>query len=174
MSLRNYLSVIDNRLKNETFIKFIVFLYILMVVGYILPSIFIEDFFNLNSTQENPISEIDNRYLVFFLVAFVAPVFETLIFQIALIKGCQILLTLFWERLNENVVLLSSIGFSSIVFGLIHYYSPVYVIMMFVLGLFFGMIYYYSEKRKIKPFFPIFILHSLYNITVFIIEIKCY
>jgi hypothetical protein len=82
-----------------------------MLAGFILPSILIEDFFNLNPTQENPISKIDNNYFIFFMIAVLVPVFETLIFQIAIIKGCQIVLTLFWEKLNEHLVLLSSIGF---------------------------------------------------------------
>jgi hypothetical protein len=172
MSIREFLRVIDNKLKVESFFKFITLSYILMLVGFILPSLCIEELFNLSPIKDNPISNIDNRFLLFFMVAVVAPVIETFIFQIALIKGCQILLTLFWERLNENTILLSSIGFSSIAFGFIHFYSPVYVIMMAVLGLFFGMVYYYSEQRKIRHFFPIVILHSLYNITIFLVEIK--
>ena len=142
-----------------------------MLAGFILPSILIENFFNLNPSQENPISKIDNNYFIFFMIAVLAPVFETLIFQIALIKACQIALTLFGERLNVHLVLLSSIVFSSLFFGFIHFYSPLYVLMMFVLGLFFGMVYYYAEKRKITPFYSIAIIHSLYNMTVFIVEL---
>ncbi|WP_409557576.1 CPBP family intramembrane glutamic endopeptidase [Allomuricauda sp. SCSIO 65647] len=131
----------------------------------------VEEVFDYNPIQKNPISEINNKWVFFILIALIAPVLETLIFQIFLIRGCFVFLyLLFGKRLSEVKTLWVSIIFSAIVFGLFHFFDLTYIIIMVFLGLFWGIVYYYSEKRSFSSFITISILHSLYNITIVAIE----
>jgi len=163
------LQKIDFQIKESSYLKFIIISYLIILFGYFSPSIIIEHLFNLHPV--NPLSKTLNEINLYVFAVIIAPMIETLIFQILLIKGFYIFLYIFLaDKISENKILIYAIILSSIIFGGLHYYSHIYIFMMFVLGIFFGMIYYYSDRKKIHPFFPIAIIHSLYNLTVILFD----
>ena len=166
------LKKLNFELEKSSYLKFIFLSYLIIFFCYLLPSLIIENIFNIQPFNENPIADIPNKFVIFFLTVIVAPIIETLIFQIFLIKGFYIFLFIFLsEKVKESKIKIVSIILSSLIFGIIHYYSIFYVIAMFILGLFFGMIYFYSERKNIRPFLPIAITHSLYNLSVLLLGI---
>jgi len=72
------------------------------------------------------------------LVLIIAPIFETLIFNLLLNE-------LFFKFLHKTIY---CILLSSFLFGLVHYYSPVYIIFTFLAGLVFNGFYFWIRKDK--------------------------
>lgn len=164
-----FLQKLDFQLKDSSYLKFIIISYLIVLFCYLLPSLLMEHLFSLHPID--PLSKITNQFDVFVSSVIIGPIIETLIFQILLIKGFYIFLYIFLvDKITENKIMIYAIILSSLVFGGMHYYSNMYILMMFILGLFFGMIYYYSKRKKIYPFLPIAIIHSLYNLTVILFD----
>ena len=144
--LVNTFQKIHVQLEKSSYIKFIILCYLIIFIGYIIPAELIEFFFEIEPFIENPvIDKFSSKSTMLFLSVIIAPIIETLIFQILLIKGFFILFTLFFDSLSETKIDILAIIASSLVFGFGHYYSALYIFMMFILGLFFGMIYFYSK-----------------------------
>lgn len=167
----NFLKKIDQNLKARSYLVFILYFYIASILIFVIPSMFIEEFFNYNIIDNNPISEVKNKWVFFILILIIAPIIETLIFQIFLIKGFFIFFFILLEnRMNEDKILWISILLSSISFGFLHFYDTFYIIIMFFLGFFWGIAYFFCKKRGSSPFITIASLHFLYNITVYFFE----
>lgn len=172
ITLMNFLDKIDNYLPKKSFLKFIVYYYVIIVLFFIIPMGILENVFNIESYGENPISNIEDTKTILLLTLIVGPLIETLIFQFLLIKGFYLMIeNQPFNKTNYKVkILLLSILISSLIFGILHFYSLYYVIIMSILGFVFGLIFYFSTIRNWYSFFLIFILHSLYNLTVLLLE----
>lgn len=169
--IKKKIKLIDENLKTRSYLVFILSFYIISIIIFIIPSIFIEEFFNYNLIDNNPISEVTNKWAFFILILLIAPIIETLIFQIFLIKGFYIFFILLLEnRMNEDKILWISILLSSISFGFLHFYDTFYIIIMSFLGFFWGIVYFFCKKRGNSPFITITILHFLYNFTVYLFD----
>lgn len=105
--------------------------------------------------------ENKSRLNIFFLVVIFAPIFETLLFNVAPVKLLQLLFK------NKYIILL----LASLVFSLIHTYSLAYLIITYIGGLSFNFFYMTSEKRKGFAFSITFtvLLHALYNLVGFLL-----
>lgn len=104
----------------------------------------------------------------FFIIAtIIVPIVETLIFQYLPIKVTQLVLKNKKQKFQE----LWSIIISSILFSLIHCYSFVYIVLAFILGIIFAFSFIISQKRKENPLINVIIIHSIYNVIIFIIDL---
>lgn len=99
---------------------------------------------------------------IFLLSVVFGPLIETFLFQYLII---EILYGL--KRLKINtIILISALTFSSI-----HYYNFLYVLVTFLSGIIYASYYLYiKEEKKKHPFLTIWMLHLLYNFSVFILD----
>lgn len=113
------------------------------------------DFFVRNSSTGG-IEDFNSFQEKVILVLVVAPVFETIIFNVLLNE----LFYKFFARMIPCIVL------SSILFGLIHYYSFTYIFFTFLAGIIFNGLYF--SVRKDKGFkiaaLVVFLLHFNHNL----------
>lgn len=148
----------------NSFIKFIVYYFIVLILIFIIPIEILESIFNINPYFQNPISNIENTKVLYLLTVGISPLIETLIFQVLLVRGIYLILEGYpfnRKSYNKRSVLFAIIV-SSLVFGGLHFFSFLYIILMCILGFIFGLVFYFSAARSWRPFFPIFILHALY------------
>jgi membrane protease YdiL (CAAX protease family) len=103
----------------------------------------------------NPISE---SHIAFQIIVgcFFAPVVETLLFQTLPI---HIFTEVFIKKRNIAIFI------SALLFGLSHYYSLLYILITFVIGLLFAWAYLNYEERNgsQKAFWAITLAHALRN-----------
>ncbi|PJE47998.1 MAG: hypothetical protein CUR34_00520 [Sediminibacterium sp.] len=100
----------------------------------------------------------DSKKEEFLFVVILAPLIETLIFQYSIITSLL-------EK-RPKAYLFACI-FSAILFGLSHFYSPVYILKTFFSGLLFATLYLVVSQKKRNAFIAVVIAHALYNLTVF-------
>ena len=91
----------------------------------------------------------------FVLVVIIAPILETLIFQY---------LPFYYLKKYKPIY---TVLISSILFGLAHAYSTIYMIYGFTVGLLFISACYYSIRKNINPFLLIAFSHFIYNFFAF-------
>lgn len=96
-----------------------------------------------------------------FVLGIIAPVFETFINQYLPFKLFQN-----YDKLKNKYGLY--ILTSSIVFGLMHWYSIQYIIFAFSIGLVLGYCYFFYNKTPNKAFWSTTLLHSLRNTFSFL------
>jgi len=94
-------------------------------------------------------------------VVIVAPIFETLLFNVLPIKAIQ-----FFIKNKLVIVLLSSLGFASI-----HTYSIVYLIMTYFGAIGLNTFYLVIEEKKgfLNAIGLTVLLHSIYNLFGFLL-----
>ena len=114
-----------------------------------------------------PISDTDvisNSSFIeqFIVTVIIAPLIETLINQYAIIKILRKLNIL--ENRNLIIILISAI-----LFGLGHTYNLQYVIHTFFIGILLAYSFVIYEKKESSPFWTVCAIHSLRNLTIFII-----
>jgi membrane protease YdiL (CAAX protease family) len=91
----------------------------------------------------------------FVLVVFIAPILETLIFQY--------LPYFYLKKYRYKYTIL----ISSILFGLAHAYSKIYIIYGFTIGLLFISTYFYSIRKNLNPYLLVAFSHFIYNLFAF-------
>ena len=107
-----------------------------------------------SSVNENKKFRIDfsNLPLSFFLAVVLFPIIETYFLQHLIIKW-------FHPKLGKF-----SIVISAFIFGILHF--RLYIFFVFW-GIMLAIYYYYlSVYKKVNGFWPIFLLHALYNFTI--------
>lgn len=110
----------------------------------------------LETFEENtPLTEI------FVLSVIIGPFIETLLFQYLIIE-----LLYSFKKVKQNIIII----ISAVAFSLIHNYNLTYIFVSFIAGLIYASYYLYLKNIKKKyPFIYIWVLHALYNFTVFIL-----
>lgn len=97
---------------------------------------------------------------IFFLSVFLAPLIETFLFQYLIIE------VLLYYKINKSLVIV----ISGLLFVLFHNYNWVYVFFAIFPGLLYASYYIFLKMRKKTfPFHTIVGLHSLYNLTLFLL-----
>lgn len=104
----------------------------------------------------------ENLFLVLLTLTFVSPLFETIAFQ-----------TLIGELLDHfKVSTIWIIVLSGLSFTMVHSSTPYYMVFLFS-GMLY-MYYYLLNKQKGKGWIisslRVFLLHSLYNLTIFTLD----
>jgi len=154
---KNHIILFILRLNSFSFVLLSYFIFFLIVV---IPFEIIKSYFDIHLGNIPSLKDM-NTLTIFFAVVFIAPLIETLIFQIGVIK-------LVYYILPKYPII--PIIVSATLFGLTHFYSIYYVIYTVMIGLFLGTLYFISKRKKISPFWVIFSVHALYNLTVFVIK----
>jgi hypothetical protein len=110
---------------------------------------------------ENRIFEAFSEKEMFFIVVVLAPIIETLIFQLCLFQF------LIKTRINNQSII---IILMSITFSLFHWYHWLYVLAVFVGGLFLNYFYIYvlKNKNELTAVLLTILLHSTYNLFGFL------
>lgn len=101
-----------------------------------------------------------NIWKIFVLSIIVAPIFETLIFQSAVIEVGKSM------KVDDPKLLL----ISSFLFGLSHFYNWVYFSFELVVGLIYAYSYLLARNRydTFKAFLLVFLLHFIHNVISFL------
>lgn len=94
------------------------------------------------------------------LTVFLAPVVETLLFQLLIIEVVRKII----KRPKKNIYL--ALLLSSTAFALNHTYSLSYFTITFFGGFVLALAYYLGRYRKENAFIMVLIIHSLYNLSV--------
>ncbi len=89
-----------------------------------------------------------------------SPFIETLFFQKWIIQFVR-----FFYK-DGKYFKIASILLSSICFGLMHFYSLLYILKTFFLGIVFAFFYIEFSDKKISSFWIVFIMHALFNLLV--------
>ena len=99
---------------------------------------------------------------IFVLSVIIGPLMETFLFQYLIIEILS-----FFNRIKVNTIII----ISSLAFSLIHYYNFIYIIVTFLSGTIYASYYLYLKiEKKRFQFLYIWVLHSLYNFSVFILD----
>lgn len=130
--------------------------------SYLIVAILNGYFFNwINDTYFNYSNETENGLKTFSglgrfgIVVILAPILETLIFQFT---PNEIL-----EKLKVRSYFLK-ITIPSLLFSLVHFYHPIYIVMTFIAGILLNK-YYIDTKNETRLFFILTVLlHSTYNL----------
>lgn len=149
---------IEKFILNKNNFSFIIisFLFLLLLV---IPFQFIKNIFDLSLS--NPVVADKSLTYKFIVGVIVVPIFETLIFQVAIIKMC-----LFFRK---NQIL--AIVISAFTFSLNHMFSAFYMIYAFTIGLYFGYLYFLTLRKKSHPIMVLFSVHALFNLSVFTLSL---
>ena len=145
--------MIQYLIKVKTVVLFLATLIIILTNTFIFRALKVD--FGNNSVEDTP------KIIIFILVVFFAPFFETLVFNLLPVKLMQ--------YLTRSTFLI--IFTSSFAFALIHIYSIAYLLMTYIGGIFLNTLYLVFEKKHgiLKAFLLIISLHSIYNLIGFIL-----
>lgn len=114
----------------------------------------------LFSTLEAPNPHIfDSEIKEFFSLLVLAPVLETIIFQMLVYSFLRYIL-----KFRTITILI----LSAIIFGISHCYDIVYVIVAAVMGFLFMFLYIILNKREFYPLLITILTHSMLNLITFI------
>lgn len=149
---------------NNTRLKspfFLIFLFLgLILIGEIVIIIFWEYVIKIPNFQITSQSLISNgpSFFNFFIIVFLAPFLETLLFQKFLVGV-----------LKKYFSLVFCVSLSVILFGLLHCYSILYIISAAYGGLVLTIAFLFFEKKKKAPIQNTFIIHMLKNAIAFVL-----
>jgi hypothetical protein len=132
-------------------LPFILFVLVVLVLSFIitLPFAFYDD---------GVVHPINEKHIIYRIVVacILAPVLETLLHQTLPIY----IFTKKWIRKRNIAIFLSALSF-----GLLHFYSVLYILITFMIGLVFSWAYliYYERHSFEKAFWAITLVHALRN-----------
>ncbi|SHF16988.1 hypothetical protein SAMN02745195_02000 [Thermoanaerobacter uzonensis DSM 18761] len=95
--------------------------------------------------------------LMLILVGIISPVFETYLYQVVLIYLLKKI-----NYLNNHKILLIIVA--SIIFGISHCYSYIYIFSTFLAGLILNYSYVFYKNKTLTPFKIVLSIHSIHNI----------
>ncbi|UZT97514.1 CPBP family glutamic-type intramembrane protease [Chryseobacterium fluminis] len=133
------------------------------VIAFLLSSIISYLLHLINPIEYNGFSS-ENAWIEIFVAFIFAPLIETVIFFFLTYK---IINAINFLKYKKNLYIL----FSSITFGLSHYYNINYIIETSITGLFMADLFYTLEKKSRFGFTGVFLMHGIYNIFVFILNL---
>jgi hypothetical protein len=149
-------------------LKFILLFYFISLFN-VITGFYILKYFNFEM-KGNPIFEYE-IILIFILGSVISPIFETYLIQLFVYKSFKYSIKVYFENISNQKNSLISIFLTSLIFGLLHFYSIGYVILMFCLGIILSLVFYLSELRNENAIANTIIIHSLYNTTLIIISV---
>ncbi|NFA58953.1 CPBP family intramembrane metalloprotease [Clostridium sporogenes] len=153
---------INDKMFNLSKIKFI---FTILVFDFIISIIFIP----ISILYQNFIGSvggpnIPDLKILFIRAVIIAPLYETLIYQMGVIKLFSLS-----KKIKNNKLLL--IFISAVFFGLSHFYSMLYIFSGFISGILLAYSFIVYEYREKSGFYVTAIIHSLINLEAFIFEI---
>lgn len=125
-------------------------------------SYFLENVLHLsvnNNSKPESFSGISNTSKFVFL-CLIAPLFETYIFQYAIIKWLSL------TKMKDWVIVLVS----SLLFGLSHFYNLLYIVNTFFAGVVLALSFMLWKNKKVDAFWVTAIVHALHNLCILIMS----
>ncbi|MBT1705312.1 CPBP family intramembrane glutamic endopeptidase [Chryseosolibacter indicus] len=101
--------------------------------------------------------ETENVYTDLRILVILGPMLKTFLFQYIPFKYLL-------NKCKPALIIM----LSSLLFGIWHFYNPLYILSGICAGLIYNVAYYF--KRNSNPFVITFTIHSLYNLIAFIIN----
>lgn len=144
-------------------INLAMFIFLTIFICLIL-SFLVTRFFPVDALKNSVSEGVNNDGFLIVLVVIIGPLFETLLFQEICISAIRALM----HRPKHNLYL--SVIISASLFSITHTYSVYYILYSFVSGLIFALAYYVAIYRRQSAFFTIFLIHSIWNLIVFVVE----
>lgn len=135
----------------------------LIFIG-VLTNLFLTIFFNIlsNSITNEPLTkgfkDLGSVWNQFLIAVIFAPIFETVLFQYAII-----------ETIRKRLKPLFSCIVSAFIFASMHLYNIFYFFFAFFIGLLFGYLYYLGVTIK-KGFIIVMFTHMVYNFIILILK----
>jgi len=148
------------RIKEYPLLKFVLFFYIVCI----LIPVFKESIVYLFHIQDIYLTDSPKIYDYFILnfikIVIIAPLFETFICQYTVFK----LLSQFsfFKSHQSFIIVISAVSF-----GIMHYYSLVYIVYAFIMGLFL-MYAYMLRLQKEDSFKAVSSIHALINLSLLV------
>ncbi|AFK85681.1 MULTISPECIES: CPBP family intramembrane glutamic endopeptidase [Thermoanaerobacterium] len=132
--------------------------YILMMVvfSFIIDNVILI-YMNISNIKFNGPKLDMSPILILILVGIVSPIFETYLYQVILIYLLKKI-----NYLNNHKILLIIVA--SIIFGLSHCYSYIYIFSTFLAGLILNYSYVIYKNKTLTPFKIVLSIHSIHNI----------
>jgi len=141
--------------------------YFLIIFSLLLLPSLILTLFHIDLSNENVelIEQVDNVFLIILFEVVMIPLFETFIFQFLLINMVKALAG------RSRYTFWLSVLIPSVLFGLSHSYSLLYIVAATLTGIIFSLTYYISTfLRKENGFLIVFLLHGLNNLLAILIN----
>lgn len=161
-----------NKVLKLQYLPFLVACVLLSILLMFIPLWVLEHILGFSPPDVDSILEVQDEKAGFVLGVVIGPLIETLVFHVGLMLGLRILLSFILgdsDGKSRRVLLLSS-AVCSLVFGVVHAYDSLYILVATYMGLFFCLIYFLSIRKGVHPFFPVFITHSAYNLIVILFD----
>ncbi|MCF8018512.1 MAG: CPBP family intramembrane metalloprotease [Vallitaleaceae bacterium] len=147
-------------LSTAKFILIMVFISYLVVIPVVLMG------FLMNIHVGGPEFEDIPLALMILIVVVIAPIWETLVYQLLIIR--QLKKLIFFKRRSSLTILISAL-----VFGAVHIYSIYYMFYAFIIGLLFAYTFVIYEDKKASAFWVTMAIHGLKNgIAMLITDIE--
>lgn len=151
LKLYSYKNILKQISKQKNMMYFIIFLILKLLIAFI--TSIIATYIDPRST-ENP---IENYGLPFDIIVslFLAPLIETLIFQLLIIE------LLVKMKINPFII----ISTSALLFGISHNYNILYIVATTISGFIYAIYYYKLRNQgKLNSYLLVSVLHSLSNL----------
>lgn len=147
----------DNYLQGLSTVKFIIIILLLTYLTFIpfLPLFYLYNEYigEMGSSETLKAASIGTQIIV---ASIIGPLLETFIFQYGII---EILSSN--KIFKEKKIIIAII--SSLLFGISHSYSYLYMFYAFIIGLFLAYSYFVYKKKGFSAFWIVFIIHCLRN-----------
>jgi len=156
--IKNKVASIYCYFKNCNKVLFIFLMFVLSILlTIVLSPLF--DLFDITILPSSGVEEhTDNKMHEFTTAVIIAPLVETLIFQILLIEF------LYLTKIGKRKIVI----LSAIIFSITHYYSIGYIFYAFSMGVIFSYSYIIRENT-VNAFLTVYAIHVLRNTVAFIV-----
>ncbi len=156
-----------NKISQLSNVYYVLF-FTLITYAFSFIDVIINIFFTLPNQYFKEPPSLEAEGIVWFAlgVLLLAPVLETLLYQLLVYKIFNRFTNL---KVKKNQYLLLFI--SALLFSLSHYYSILYIIRTFFLGLVLMYAYFLKAENTKQAFWLVTIIHALTNMLPFIIQV---
>ncbi|RUT78078.1 CPBP family glutamic-type intramembrane protease [Ancylomarina longa] len=141
----------------------IVVVYLLFLALVLIPNFLVLFFPNIFENPVISMFEDVSEGALFVMSVIVAPIFETLIFQTAIIFIIQFAIQNKLKRFWLSLIV------SSLLFALNHIYSIAYFFFGIYVGGLFVIAYYVAQKRKVSATLFVIAIHMMNNLIAFFV-----
>lgn len=135
--------------------RFIVASIFLSLATYFCITLFLH-FTGLEISQKDDFFANKGLLIIFLSTVIIAPILETFLYQFLIIN----------YLVKQKKII--AIYVSAVFFGISHYYSILYIVSTFFLGLCFAFVFVVSKRRKdVSPFWFVTLIHGIINAIAF-------
>jgi hypothetical protein len=163
--MNNYYNFLEKISPKNYFLKLCFFGFVCFFISILINSTITYFFeFNIENNSDTLLIIKKNKIIHFGLTVLIGPLTESFLFQwLPLFFYSEYKLT------KKNDVLFAVV--LSLIFGVLHYYNIGYQISTTIIGFFYISLTMYYESKKMNYFFPVFFIHFMNNLFVFLFAV---